>query len=44
MLGEDLDKQVQVYLLELRKVGGVVNKEIPIASARELSARKIVEC
>ena len=40
MLREDLDKQVQVYLLELGKVGGVVNKEIAIASARGIVCKK----
>ena len=40
MLGEDLDKQVQAYLLELGKVGGVVNREIAIASARGIVRKK----
>ena len=34
MLGEDLDRQVQAYLLELGKVGGMINNAIAIASAR----------
>ena len=40
MLGEDLDKQVQAYLLELGKVGSIVNREIPIASARGIIHKK----
>ena len=34
MLGEDLDKQVQAYLKELRENGAVVNTAITIACAR----------
>ena len=40
MLGEDLDKQVQAYLLELGKVGGVVDREIAIASAKGIVRKK----
>ena len=40
MLGEDLDKQVQAYLLELGKVGGVVNRQIAIASAKGIVRKK----
>ena len=40
MLGEDLNYQVQAYLLELAKVGGVVNREIAIASARGIVCKK----
>jgi len=40
ILGEDLDKQVQAYLLELSKVGGVVNKAIVIASARGIVRKR----
>ena len=40
MLGEDLDKQVQAYLLELGKVGGLVNREIAIVSARGIVRKK----
>ena len=34
LLGEDIDKQVQAYLMKLREVGGVVNSAIARASAR----------
>ena len=40
MLGENLDKQVQAYLLELGKVGGIVNREIAIVSARGIVCKK----
>lgn len=34
MFGESLDEQVQAYLVELGRVGGVVNRVIAMASAR----------
>ena len=34
LLGEDIDKQVQAYLMKLCEVGGVVNSAIAGASAR----------
>ena len=34
LLGEDIDKQVQAYLMKLRDVGGVVNGTIARASAK----------
>ena len=34
LLGEDLDRQVQAYLMKLREVGGVVNSAIARGSAR----------
>ena len=34
MMGEDLDRHVQANLRDLGKVGGGVNKELAIASAR----------
>jgi len=40
MMGEDLDKQIQAYLLELSKVGGVVNKPIAKASARGIIQKR----
>ena len=36
MLGESLDKQVQAYLMELGRVGGVVN----MANARGIVRKK----
>ena len=36
LLGEELDKQVQAYLSELRANGGPVNTAIAIATAREI--------
>ena len=40
MLGESLDKQVQAYLTELGRVGGVVNRAIAMASARGIVRKK----
>ena len=40
MMGEDLDRQVQAYLRDLGKVGGGVNKELAIASARGIIRKK----
>ena len=40
MLGEALDGQVQAYLTELGRVGGVVNRVIAIASARGIVRKK----
>jgi len=39
-MGEDLDKQVQAYITDLGKVGGGVNKEFVIASARGIIQKK----
>ena len=39
-LGEDLDKEVQAYLLNLREVGGVVNGAIARASAKGIIRMK----
>lgn len=40
MLGEAMDKELQRYLLDLGKVGGVVNAEIAIVSGKGLVRRK----
>jgi len=40
MLGEAMDKKLQWYLLDLNKVGGVVNAEIAIASGKGLVRKK----
>ena len=40
ILGEDLDKEVQAYLLNLREVGGVVNGAIAKASAKGIIRMK----
>ena len=37
---EDLDKQVQAYITDLGKVGGGVNKDLVIASARGIIRKK----
>ena len=34
MLGEELDKSVQVYLRKVRECGGVVTSRIAVAAAR----------
>ena len=39
-LGEDLDKEVQAYLINLREVGGVVNGAIARASVRSIIRMK----
>ena len=36
LLGETLEKELQAYLKDLGKAGGVVNAEIAIASTKEL--------
>ena len=40
MLGKDLDKQVQAYLKELGRIGGVVNAAIAMASAKGIVRKK----
>ena len=40
MLGNTIDKQVWTSLIELRGVGGIVNRQIAIASARAIARRK----
>ena len=40
MLGETLDKEVQAYIQETRKVGGVVNARIAIACATGILRRR----
>ena len=40
MLGKDLDEQVQAYLNELGRVGGVVNAAIAMATARRIVRKK----
>ena len=40
MFGESLDMQVQAYLMELGRVGGVVNRVIAMASARGIVRKK----
>ena len=40
MLGETLDKEVQAYIQETRKVGGVVNTRIAIACATGILRRR----
>ena len=39
-LGKDLDEQVQGYLKELGRLGGVVNAAIAMASARGIVRKK----
>ena len=40
MVGEDLDRQVQAYLLELGRVRGMINKVIATASARGIVRKR----
>ena len=40
MLGETLDKEVQAYIQETHKVGGVVNARIAIACATGILQRR----
>ena len=40
MLGKDLDKQMQAYLKELGRIGGVVNAVIAMASAKKIVRKK----
>ena len=44
MLGETLNKEVQAYIQETRKIGGVVNARIGIACATGICEEEMVTC